>query len=165
MTTNPITNVDPATGEILALPGREDGESNFRYLERLMEALPEPEGDRGDELTGKILQSGSLQEENDVWESKSSKDLVGRRFIFRDILARPSDSEGGLELMLVCFVEDPRTHEPDVVTTGSVNVCASLVRAKYLGQLPAEAEIRGPKREVKGSKIPLHLHWLGKVEG
>lgn len=162
---NVIQNTDPETGEIMALPSREPDESNFRYLERLMDALPEPEGDRGDELTGKILSAGSLQEENEVWESTSTRDLIGRRFIFRDILARPSTEPNGLAVMLVCYVEDAKTHEPDVITTGAVNVCASLVRAKYLGQLPAEAEIRGPKRTTPDGKTPLHLHWLGKVEG
>lgn len=160
---NLTRTVDPETGEILALPGREDGESNFRYLERLMEALPVPEGDRGDELTGKILGAASLQEENEVWEATSTKDLIGRRFIFTDIRPAPSTTPNGLQFMLICNVEDPRSHEADVITTGAVNVCASLVRAKYLGQLPAEAEIRGPKRALEGDKTPLHLHWLGSV--
>lgn len=160
---NLTNHVNPETGEIMALPAKEPGMSYFRYLEELMEHLPEEEGDQADALTGKILSAGSMQEENDVWEATSGKDLIGRRFIFRSIRARKADQPDGLQYFLICQVEDPRTHEPDVITTGAVNVCASLVRAAYLGELPAEAEIRGPKRPVEGGKTPLHLHWIGKV--
>lgn len=160
---NLTNHVNPETGEIMALPAREQDESFFRYLERLMEGLPEPEGDQSDALTGKILSAGSFQEENDVWEATSSRDLIGRRYIFREIRARKAEQPEGLQYFLVCTVEDPRTHEQDTITTGATNVCASLVRAAYLGQLPAEAEIRGPKRPVEGGKTPLHLHWLGKA--
>lgn len=143
-------------------PTREPDESNYRYLERMMEGLPAPEGDRGDELTGKILGSGSLQEDNDVWDSTSTRDLIGRTFVFHDVKVRTSDYTEGLRYMLVCDVSDPKTGEKDVITTGAVNVCASLVAAKYRGDLPAEAEIRGPKRKLDDGKTPIHLHWLGK---
>lgn len=160
---NAITNVDPETGEIMAMPAKEQGESNFRYIERLMEGLQSDDGDQGDELFGKILGAGSLQEQNDLWDSTSTVNLVGRRFVFTGFKVRPSTKPEGLAFMMVCQVEDPRTGEPDVITTGSTAVCAALLSAYYTGSLPAVAEVQGPKSVRKDDKTPLRLHWLGKA--
>lgn len=162
MTTDEIEQNGAGT-DILALPSREPDESNFRYLERLMQMLPAPESDGGDELIGKILGTDSLQEENDLWDSNSTARLIGHRVVFHECWARPSDQPQGLQFFLVCRITDRATGETDTLTTGSQNIVASLVRRAFLGQLPAEAEICGPKRKTEDGKVPLHLRWIGKV--
>lgn len=147
----------------LVLPAREPDESNFRYLERLMDALPAPDEDAGDALIGKLLGAATLTEQNDAWDATSTRDLIGRRFVFHTLTCRPSDQPDGLQFFLVCRVTDSETGEQDTITTGSQNVVAQLVRAYYGGMLPAEARIEGPKRKTPDGKTPLHLIWTGKV--
>lgn len=158
-----VTNVDPDTGEIVAMPAREQDEPNFHYLERLCMALEDTQGDGLDNLIGAILEAPSLQEVNDLYDASGSKDLIGRRFIFRDFRVTPSGKENGLAYMLVVSAEDSRTGDAVVITTGSTGLVAALVAAKYRGMLPAEGEIQGPKRVKDPDRVPLHMHWLGKA--
>ena len=163
--TNTAPNIDGDTGEIIAMPAKLVDESNFHYIERLMDSLQDDDSDLGDALFGKILGATSLQEQNDVWDSTSTADLIGRRYVFQSFHVRPSTKPEGLRYMLVCQVTDPRTGENDVITTGSTAVCAALLSAHYTGSLPAEAEIQGPKSVRKDDKTPLRLVWIGKVAG
>ena len=163
--TDKTATITQAGSPDLAIPSREAEESNFHYLERLMAMLPEPEGDGADLLIGKILGAESMQEENDVWETTSSRELVGKRYVFEAVAARPSGVGQGLQYFLVCTVTDCDTGERDTITTGSLNIVASLMRRVLSGDLPAVATIEGPKRQLESGRIPLHLRWEGKMAG
>lgn len=146
------------------LPGVEPDELPTRYVARIMEMLPPPSADAIEKIAAGILGAPSPGEENQLWEATGSRDLVGRCFIWHRVTAQPSDyQDAPLPYFLACEVTDKATGERTIVTTGSVNICTSLVKAQLLGNLPWEAEIVGPRRTPKSGHIPLHLRWLARV--
>lgn len=165
-TTEPQGSNLPATQErslALVLPRVAD-ESPRLYMARLMEMLPPPGGDVIDKIIGQILNAPSPQEENELWDALGSQRAVGRRFIFRSVHIQPSDYEDSvLPYFLICRVTDCDSGEETVLTTGSTNICTSLVKAQLLGELPWEAEIVAPKRKPRSGKVPLRLRWVAKV--
>ena len=149
---------------LAVMPPRVSDETNLAYLHRLMELLPPTPDDVIDSIAGRILEAETPTEENKLWDSTSSKDAVGKRLIFQSVHILPSDYEDSpLDYFLVCKVIDCETGEQTVMSTGSVNIVAALVKAQVMGSLPWEAEIVGPKRVPKSGRLPLHLRWLGKV--
>lgn len=151
-------------GPSLALPPMTATESVPQWITRLMEMLPPPADDVADKIAAAILTAESPIEENMLWEgATSSKNLMGERFIFHSCHIQPSDQEDSrLPYYLICDVTNCGTGERGVMSTGSYNIVAALVKAQVLGQLPWEAEIVGPRRR-KENKLPLHLRWIAKI--
>lgn len=142
----------------------EPDERPFAYLGRLMEMLPPPPGDVVEQIMTQILDTESPFDENMVWDTLSSKDAVGRRFVFHSVHVQPSDYENSpLPFFLVAKVTDLESGEQTVLTTGSVNVVTSLVKAQLLGNLPWAAEIMGPRKPTQNGYLPLHIRWQARV--
>lgn len=151
------------TGLALLPPATAD-ETNRQYLIRLMEMLPDPDEDVVDKIIGQILEAGSPMEENQLWDATGSKNAIGKEFIFRSVHLQPSEYENGtLPYYLVCKVTDLESGEETVLTTGSVNIVTSLVKAQVLGRLPWQARIVAPANTPKSGRIPLKLRWIAKV--
>jgi len=148
------------------LPRPADAERPIHYLARIMEMLPPATGDVVDRILDSILAAPTQMEENKVWDSTGSKDAVGKRYIFHSVHIQPSDyDDGPLPYFIVADVTDATTGEQTVLTSGSVNIVTSLVKAQLLGNLPWEGEIKGPRRPTKTGHVPLHIMWIGKVVG
>lgn len=151
-------------GSVFAVHPLLPEETPLRYVARMMELLPEPDEDAVSKIAAGILSADNLDDENELWDSTGSNKLLGRTFVFRKLTARPSDREDApLPFFLVCMATDYETGEDTVITTGSVNICTSLIKAHLLGNLPAAAEIAGPRRKPKSGNIPLHLRWVLKM--
>jgi hypothetical protein len=147
------------------LPVPLEAEKVQEYVIRLMDMLPPPKEDVTDRLAAMILMSDSEQQENEIWSSTtSSKELVGKRFIFHSVHIQPSDyPDSWSPYYIICPATDCETGEETAISTGSLNLVTSLVKAQLLGNLPWEAEIAGPRRVPKSGHIPLHIRWVGKI--
>jgi len=142
----------------------EQGETALAYVSRLMELIPNPDEDVIDKIAAGILGAINLEDENELWDSTGSQKCIGKVFTFHSVHIQPSDFEDApLPYFLVCKVSDHETGEETVMTTGAVNICTSLVKAHMLGNLPAVAEICGPRRRPKSGRVPLHLKWYVKL--
>lgn len=151
-------------GTIFAIHPLQPDESPTGYVARMMQLLPEPDEDAVNKIAAGILGAANLDDENELWDSTGSSKLIGKTFVWRRLTVRPSDFENGpLPYFLVCLVTDYETGEDSVVTTGSVNICTSLIKAHFLGNLPAVAEVCGPRRRPRSGFIPLHLRWMVKM--
>jgi len=151
---------------LAALPQPAAEERPIHYLARIMEMLPAQSDDVVDRILDNILTAGSQMDENKLWDSTGSKDAIGKRFIFKSVHIQPSDYEDGpLPYFVIAHVTDAVTGEDTVLTSGSVNIVTSLVKAQLLGNLPWEGEIKGPRRTPKNGRVPLHIMWIGKVVG
>lgn len=163
----PENQLPVATGQVTSLATLhppEPGERGVAYVARMMELLPPPDDEVIDRIAESILRADAPSDENEIWESVGSRDCIGKRFIFHSVHINPSDFENGpLPWYLVCRVTDMSTGEETVLTTGSVNICTSLVKAQLLGNLPWEAEIVGPRRVPKSGHVPLHLRWMARI--
>lgn len=161
---DPGQSQDTQSTALVALPAREMAETNLDYVHRLMEMLPPPADDVIDAIAGKILAAESMYEENMLWDATGSQNAVGRRFIAHSVHVQPSDYEDSpLDYFVVINVTDLSTGEKTVLTSGSVNLAVSFVKAQILGQLPWEFEVAAPKRTPKNGKVPLHVRWVAKV--
>lgn len=148
---------------IVRLPAKQLDETNTQWLQRLAELLPAPSEDVADRLVGEILGSPDMVNENMIWESTSSRELINHRFVWHGIAMQPSTESDGLPFFLVCDVTDRATGEKKVITTGSLNLCASLIRAHFHNAFPWEGEIVGPRRPPKNGRMPLHMRWVARV--
>jgi hypothetical protein len=161
------TDLQPAGAQstaLVALPAIKPDETNLRYMTRLMEMLPPQTEDVIDRIAGQILGAATQYEENLIWDATGSKEAIGKRFVFHSVHLQPSDyDEALLPYFLVCKVTDLDTGEQTVLTTGSTNIMASLIKAQILGQLPWEGEIAGPRRMPKSGHMPLHMRWIAQV--
>jgi len=148
------------------LPPPDGDETPVAYVNRLMEMLPPPPGDAVDKIAAGILAAADLEDENQLWDSTGSQKLVGKTFIFRSVHISPSDlPDAPLDWFVIAFATDYETGEETVITSGSVNICTSLVKAQMLGNLPAAAEIMGPRRRLRSGRVPLHLRWMLQPRG
>lgn len=151
--------------DLVRMPEVRADETPTTYLARIMEMLPEPPDDVVDKITAQILQAPTLEAENQVWDSTSSKNCIGRLYEFLSVHVLPSDQpDSRLPYYVVANAIDRETGEKTVVSSGSMSIVASLVKAQLMGRLPAVAEIMGPRRETKNKRMPLHLRWyVGSV--
>jgi len=149
-----------------ALPAQAPDMPASQYILGLMEMLPPQPGDVIEAIAQAILDAPNMQAQNAVWESTSSKDVVGKEYIWHSCHLQPSDYEDSwTPWYLVCKVTDLETKEDTVVTTGSFNLMTALVPAQVLGRLPWQGRIVGPKRgKTKAGRVPLHMMWIAKVE-
>lgn len=162
----PATQLVPVTQftALANLPKPTDDERPIHYLARIMEMLPPQSDDVVDRILDSILTAPTQMEENKLWDSTGSKDAIGKRFIFHSVHIQPSDYEDSpLPYFVIAKVTDLQTGEETVLTSGSVNIVTSLVKAQLLGNLPWEGEIRGPRRTPKNGRVPLHMLWVGKI--
>lgn len=153
-------------GALARVLAPEEGERTLAYVARLMQILPAPTEDVVDRIAAEILYAGGPADENVFWdqETLSSKDCVGRRFIFRSVHAHPSDhAEGPFPFFLAVNVTDLDSGEDTILTTGSANIVTSLVKAQLLGALPWEGQIVGPRRAPRSGHVPLHIRWMSRV--
>lgn len=149
---------------LVGLPTPDPTETALTYMARIMEMLPPQPEDVIEKIAAQILMAESPMEENLLWDATGSKGSVDKTFIFHSVHIQPSDHEDAvLPYFLVCKVSDPKTGEAGILTTGSTNICTSLVKAQLLGNLPWEAKIVGPKRKPKNGRMPLHLQWVAKI--
>lgn len=142
----------------------QEGETPLAYVARMMQLLPEPDEDAVNKIAAGILAADDLDDENQLWDSTGSSKLIGKTYVFQRLTVRPSDFDNApLPFFLVCMATDYETGQETVITTGSVNIVTSLIKAHLLGNLPAVAEICGPRRRPKSGYIPLHLRWMVKM--
>lgn len=145
---------------LIELPKPEADETALRYIGRLMEQLPAQTEDVINRIAENILSAEDFDSENELWESTGSNKVIGKSFRFDSVHPNPSDfADSPLPFYLVCKVVDMESGEESILTTGSVNICVSLVKAQLLGRLPAVADIVGPKRTPRSGHVPLHLRW------
>lgn len=142
----------------------ESGESAIRYVERLMQLLPAPDENTVEKIAAQIIAADNMVDENEMWESTGSAKLIGRRFRFDSLTLLPSTyDESPFGWYLGIQAVDTATGEEVFITSGSVNLVTSLVKAHFLGNLPAIGEIMGPRRPPKSGHTPLHMRWQARV--
>lgn len=164
MTTDNRALVPITPAPLTGLPPVEGDEGAIDYVNRVMELLSPPEGDAAERIVAGLLTAPTGPEENKLWDATGSKNAMGKRFIFHRVFIQPSDfEEARLDFYLVCSVTDCETGERGILTTGSLNIVTSLVKAQLLGNLPWEAEIIGPKRVPRSGHVPLRLRWVAKI--
>ena len=165
MTDTAMTEKGQQSTALVKLPDTLPDERPLQYVQRLMEMLPQATDDVVQGIAARILSAPTEAEENRMWDATGSKNAAGKRFVFHSVHAYPSDFEDSpLDYYLVCRVTDMDSGEKSVLTTGSVNICTSLVKAQVLGRLPWEAEIVAPKRTPKSGRVPLRLRWIARIE-
>lgn len=156
----------PATRptSIVELHPVQPDEKALQYIGRLMEMLPPPDEDVIDRIAAGILSAPSPMEENQLWDSTGSKDCVGKAFVAHSVHIQPTDyEEAPLPYFVIVKVTDLESGEKTILTSGSVNICTSLVKAQLMGSLPWQFEIVGPRRPSKAGRLPLHVRWVAKV--
>lgn len=152
------------TGWLAHLPEKPVDMSALSYIARLMDMLPPATDDVVDKIAMSILTAENKASENLIWETVGSKDVIGRRFIWHSVHIQPSDyKDGALPYYLACDVTDLASGERTVLTTGSVNLCATLIHAQLVGGLPWEGEIVGPRRPTASGHVPLHMRWGSRI--
>lgn len=151
-------------GWLTKLPDKPVDMSPLGYLARLMEMLPEPTEDVIGKIAMQILTAGNKASENAIWDAVGSKDVVNQTFIWHAVHIHPTEfAEGLLPYFLACDVTDLSTGERTVLTTGSVNLCSSLIHAQLVGGLPWEGTVVGPRRPTKSGHVPLHMRWGSRI--
>lgn len=125
---------------------------------QMVAGIPETDDEEASERI--VLQLLGAQDASDLnapWDSAPAEELAGKRLRIDTIERRPSDFQDGLGVYLVCKGLILDTGEKLVFTTGAISIVAQLVRAHFLGGLPAICELVIAERPTKKGYRPQHL--------
>lgn len=119
--------------------------------------IPEPSGDAYDRIIAQVMAAESVGELDAPWSNKGLDFLVDATIRVDDIRRMPSDFVDGIGHYLLLDVTLPNDGSKCVVSTGSVNVCAQLVRAYVLGLFPLTVIPRRARKATAAGYFPMHL--------
>lgn len=156
-----MTDVKDTPGTELAIPYSQELTSIFAQM---VAGIPElDDEDASERIILQLLAASDVSELNAPWDSASAEDLAGKRIRIDTITRQQSDFTDGLQVYLVCKGLNLETGEKLVFTTGAISIVAQLVRAHFLGGLPAICELVIAERPTKKGYRPQHLkiHALG----
>jgi hypothetical protein len=145
-------------GTELAIAYSQELTSQFTAM---VASIPETDDDDASErIVLQLLGADDVGDLNAPWDSVPAEELAGKRLRIDTIERRPSDFQDGLGVYLVCKGLILDTGEKLVYTTGAVSIVAQLVRAHFLGGLPAICELIIADRPTKKGYRPQHLKFL-----
>lgn len=142
-------------GTELAIPYSQEVTNIFATM---VAGIPETDDeDASERIVLQLLGATDAAELNAPWDSAPAEELAGKRLRIDTIERRPSDFQDGLGVYLVCKGLILDTGEKLVFTTGAISIVAQLVRAHFLGGLPAICELVIAERPTKKGYRPQHL--------
>lgn len=156
-----MTDTAATPGTELAIPYSQEVANIFASM---VAGIPElDDEDASERIVLQLLAATDVTDLNAPWDSATAEDLAGKRLRIDTIARQPSDFQDGLGVYLVCKGLNLDTGEKLVFTTGAVSIVAQLVRAHFLGGLPAICELVIAERPTKKGYRPQHLkvHALG----
>jgi hypothetical protein len=124
--------------------------------------LPEAEDDATDRIVQQILAADSPEDVNAIWEATGIERWLDVPLLITSLHRAPSDFEDGIGVYVVIKAQTTGDRRDVVITTGSVNVIAQLIKAHTSDWFPLVATPRGPKRPPKNGRFPYRLE-LGLV--
>lgn len=129
MTDTALTTTTP-THTVLSLP-----EELARQLEPLLAAIPEAGQDGETEVLRQILEAQSIEDINRIWDADSLRDHADQLIVVHGLKWRASDFAGAFGVYLLIDAELTGGTRR-VLTTGSLNAVAELVKAASLVDFP-----------------------------
>lgn len=123
--------------------------------------IPSEDGSGIERIIDAILSAESWETLDDPWDTTNVKTLEGKLLRINSLMRRPSSFKGGLGVFLVVHAINMDKGDKMVITTGSVNVVAQLVRAYALGVLPIFARWVVADRPTENGYYPHHLEIVG----
>jgi hypothetical protein len=124
--------------------------------------VPSEDGGGIERIIEAILSADSWDQVDAPWDTTNVKLLEGKTLRINSITRRPSSFKGGLGIFLVVNATDIGTGEAMVITTGSVNVVAQLVRLYMLESLPVFVKWIVADRPTENGYYPHHLEIVGR---
>lgn len=126
-------------------------------LERMLDAVPESDGEAWDRIITQIVTAGTPDELDTPWRAEGLKVYRNRRVLIRSIRRVPSSFEGGLGFFLVVEGADADSGETFTATTSSLAVVVQLLKAYDAGMLPLLCIPRLADKATERGFLPMHL--------
>jgi len=138
-----------------------NGAPGMAAWQAMVAAVPEAGADSGSILR-QLAAADSPEALNTPWENapEDLEQYLGACLRFDAIARAPSDFKEGLGFYLIVEATDGRTGAALKLTTGSVNVCAQLVRAYVMGWLPRWAIVEQSEKPTKRGNYPQRLRFV-----
>lgn len=119
--------------------------------------IPSDDGSGTERILAKILSAKTWDQLDEPWEASSIDDILGKQLHVTKVTRSPSTFKGGLGIFLVVHLQDAKTGQEYVKTTGSVSVVAQLARAYALGITAMTVQWERAERPTPGGYYPQHL--------
>lgn len=104
-----------------------------------------------------ILGAKTWDELDAPWQTSDIEDVLDRELIITDAKRLPSTFKGGLGMFLVLHLNDPKTGETFVKSTGSISVVGQIACAYARDWMPIKVKWRKAERQSKNGYYPQHL--------
>lgn len=153
----PATDVDTQQSNEVALI------NDPALLERFAEMavmIPADLGSGTEDILAKILSAKTWDELDEPWETSDIEDILGKTLHITKVQRRPSTFKGALGVFLVIHLQDAKTGQEYVKTTGSVSVVAQIARAYALGVTAMTVQWLRAERPSENGYYPQHLKVL-----
>jgi hypothetical protein len=128
-----------------------------RELTLLMNDVPEADEDAYARIIADILGAQTPADLDAAWNANGIDKYADVALRVDSIHRMPSDFDEGLGMYLVVNAVIPGDGERVTVTTGSVSICAQLIKAFNLKAFPLIVIPRKSKRPTKAGYYPMHL--------
>jgi hypothetical protein len=145
-------NADTSEGSIVTI--------NPRLLAQFAEmavAIPAADDNGTENILEQIFAATKWSDLDAPWDSTDVADILGLHLRVEDVTRRPSSFRGGLGIMLVVKLYDPRTGKKYVKATGSISVVGQLAMAYFKGWTPLTIEWCRADRASDNGFYPQHL--------
>jgi hypothetical protein len=126
-------------------------------LRALIDNVPEAGGDAYASILGAILGAKTVEDLDAAWDTASIEKLIDVPIRVLGIHRMPSDFDQGLGMYLIVDAVVAGDGEHFTFSTGSVSVCAQLIRAHALDGFPLLVVPRRAKRPSANGYYPQHL--------
>jgi hypothetical protein len=136
--------------DIIVIP-----EEELEVFSSMLDAVPDIEDAGYEDILRQIANAESAYDLDKPFRAEGLRDYVDETIIVESIKKSESEYEGGLGVFLVVNIIREETGERETVTTGSLGVVGTLLKANAVGWLPLRC-IPQERTSRKGYK-PMHL--------
>jgi hypothetical protein len=122
--------------------------------------IPADLGGGTEDILRKILGAATWDELDEPWETSEIDDILGKTLHVTKVTRRPSTLKGGLGMFLVVHLQDAKTGQEYVKTTGSIAIVGQFARAYALGVKAMTIQWCRAERPSESGYYPQHLKVL-----
>lgn len=109
------------------------------------------------DITRRVLEAPTAEDALKLGEAVNAEDYLDIPFVLRGFRFQESSFEEGPPVFAAMDVADPNTGETFVLTCGSVNVMAQIIKLQLEESLPREVKIVRSQRETRRGFSPMWL--------
>ena len=104
-----------------------------------------------------VLMAQSWDQLDAPWQTSDIEDVLNKELILKHAKRLPSTFTGGLGTFLVLFLEDPKTHQEYVKSSGSISIVGQVACAYARDWMPLKVKWRRAERASNNGFYPQHL--------